>query len=66
MYKVLPPDAQRIHLWEQQLPAVDDAQNSESEWSGKFFAKWLASFCRKTQNITLNQGLTGLFLLFFP
>jgi pimeloyl-ACP methyl ester carboxylesterase len=43
MYKVLPPDAQRIHLWEQQLPAVDDAQNSESEWSGKFFAKWLAS-----------------------
>jgi hypothetical protein len=43
MYKVLPPDAQRIHLWAQQLPAVDDAQNSETEWSGEFFAKWLAA-----------------------
>jgi len=43
MYKVLPADAQQMHLWAQQLPGVYDAQNSETEWSGEFFAKWLAT-----------------------
>jgi pimeloyl-ACP methyl ester carboxylesterase len=42
MYKVLPPDEQKMHLWAQLLPAVYDAQNSETEWSGEYFAKWLA------------------------
>ena len=43
MYKVLPADARQMHLWAQQLPGVYDAQNSETEWSGEFFAKWLAT-----------------------
>jgi pimeloyl-ACP methyl ester carboxylesterase len=42
MYKVLPPDEQKMHLWAQLLPAVYDAENSETEWSGEYFAKWLA------------------------
>jgi pimeloyl-ACP methyl ester carboxylesterase len=42
MYKVLPPEEQKMHLWAQQLPGVYDAQNSETEWSGEYFAKWLA------------------------
>ncbi len=41
-YKVLPPDEQRMHLWAQQLPGVYDAQNSETQWSDEYFAKWLA------------------------
>jgi len=43
MYKVLPPDEQKMHLWAQLLPAVYDALNSETEWSGEYFAKWLAT-----------------------
>jgi pimeloyl-ACP methyl ester carboxylesterase len=42
IYKALPPDAQAMHLWAQLLPAVYDAENSETEWSGEYFAKWLA------------------------
>jgi pimeloyl-ACP methyl ester carboxylesterase len=43
IYKVLPPNAQEMHLWAQLLPAVYDAENSETEWSGEYFAKWLAA-----------------------
>ena len=43
MYKVLPPDEQTMHLWAQQLPGVYDAQNSETQWSDEYFAKWLAT-----------------------
>jgi pimeloyl-ACP methyl ester carboxylesterase len=43
IYKVLPPDEQEMHLWAQLLPAVYDAQNSETEWSREYFAKWLAA-----------------------
>lgn len=42
-YKVLPPDEQRMHLWAQQLPGVYDAENSETQWSDEYFAKWLAT-----------------------
>ena len=42
MFKVLPPDAQQMQLWAQQQPGVYDAENSETEWSGEYFAKWLA------------------------
>jgi hypothetical protein len=42
MFKVLPPDQQKMQLWAQQLPAVYDAQNSETQLSGEYFAKWLA------------------------
>jgi pimeloyl-ACP methyl ester carboxylesterase len=43
MYKVLPPDEQTMHLWAQRLPGVYDAQNSETQWSDEYFAKWLAT-----------------------
>jgi len=43
MYKVLPVDAQAMHLWAQQLPGVYDAQNSETQFSEEYFAKWLAA-----------------------
>ena len=43
MFKVLPPDEQKMHLWAQQLASVYDAQNSETEWSDEYFAKWLAT-----------------------
>lgn len=42
MYKVLPPDEQKMHLWAQLLPTVYDAENSETEWSEEYFATWLA------------------------
>src|SRR5205814_2331253 len=32
-----------MHLWAQRLPGVYDAQNSETQWSGEYFAKWLAT-----------------------
>ncbi|MBV8865648.1 MAG: hypothetical protein JO210_09675, partial [Acidobacteriaceae bacterium] len=43
IYKVLPPDEQAMHLWAQRLPGVYDAENSETQWSGEYFAKWLAT-----------------------
>ena len=32
-----------MHLWAQQLPGVYDAENSETQWSEEYFAKWLAT-----------------------
>ena len=43
MYKVLPEDEQAMHLWAQRLPGVYDSENSETQWSGEYFAKWLAT-----------------------
>ena len=43
MYKVLPPDAQKLQLWAQALPEMEDAESSQREWSGEYFAKWLAA-----------------------
>jgi pimeloyl-ACP methyl ester carboxylesterase len=42
MYKVLPPGQQKLRLWAQALPEIEDAENSQREWSGEYFAKWLA------------------------
>jgi len=42
MYKVLPPDAQKLQLWAQVLPEMEDSESSQREWSGEYFAKWLA------------------------
>jgi pimeloyl-ACP methyl ester carboxylesterase len=42
MFKVLPSEEQQMQLWAQQLPAVYDAQSSETQWSGEYFAKWLS------------------------
>jgi pimeloyl-ACP methyl ester carboxylesterase len=42
MYKALPPAAQKWQLWAQGLPEINEAENSQREWSGEYFAKWLA------------------------
>lgn len=43
MYKVLPPEQQKWQLWAQALPQIEDAEGSQMEWSGEYFAKWLAT-----------------------
>jgi hypothetical protein len=36
-------EQQTMHLWAQLLPGVYDGQNSETQWSDEYFAKWLAT-----------------------
>jgi len=43
MFKVLPELEQQMQLWAQQQPGVYDAQQSETQWSGEYFARWLAA-----------------------
>jgi len=43
MYNVLPPAQQKMQLWAQALPEIEDAENSQREWSGEYFAKWQAT-----------------------
>ena len=42
LYKALPAADQSLHLWAQNLPEVEDAENSQREWSDQSFARWLA------------------------
>ena len=42
MYKSLPPAEQKLQLWAQALPAIEDAENNQREWSEVYFAQWLA------------------------
>lgn len=42
MYKSLPKSEQKLQLWAQSLPAMEDAENSQREWSEVYFAQWLA------------------------
>jgi pimeloyl-ACP methyl ester carboxylesterase len=42
IYKSLPAGDQSLHLWAQNLPEVEDAENSQREWSDQYFARWLA------------------------
>jgi pimeloyl-ACP methyl ester carboxylesterase len=43
LYKVLPAAEQKAQLWAQALPGMEDAEGSQLEWSGEYFAKWLAT-----------------------
>lgn len=43
MYRVLPAAEQKMQIWAQSLPQIDEAENSQREWSGEYFAKWLAT-----------------------
>lgn len=43
LYNVLPPAEQKLQLWAQSLPQIEDAENSQRQWSGEYFAKWLAT-----------------------
>ena len=42
LYKKLPEADQSLHLWAQNLPEIEDAENSQREWSDQSFARWLA------------------------
>jgi len=41
MYKVLPEADQKLQLWAQKLLEMQDAEASQTDWSGEYFAKWL-------------------------
>lgn len=43
MYNVLSPVEKKLQLWAQSLPEIEDAENSQREWSGEYFANWLAT-----------------------
>jgi len=43
MFAILPAEQQAMQLWAQQQPGVYDAENSETQWSDEYFAKWLAA-----------------------
>jgi pimeloyl-ACP methyl ester carboxylesterase len=43
MYNVLPFAEQNLRRWAQSLPEIDDAENSQRQWSAEYFAKWLAT-----------------------
>jgi pimeloyl-ACP methyl ester carboxylesterase len=42
VYKTLPTSDQKLHLWALSLPAMQDAENSQREWSEVYYAQWLA------------------------
>ena len=42
LYKHLPVREQKLQLWAQAQPSLDDAENSQREWSEVYFAQWLA------------------------
>ncbi|MBS1803767.1 MAG: alpha/beta hydrolase [Acidobacteria bacterium] len=42
LYKHLPVREQKLQLWAQAQPSVEDAENSQREWSEVYFAQWLA------------------------
>jgi pimeloyl-ACP methyl ester carboxylesterase len=41
MYKVLPDADQKLQLWAQKLIEIQDAEASQTDWSGEYFSKWL-------------------------
>jgi len=43
LYKALPPPQQAMQLWAQSLPSMEDAENSQRQWSVEYFAKWLGA-----------------------
>jgi pimeloyl-ACP methyl ester carboxylesterase len=42
LYKQLLAADQSLQLWAQNLPEIEDAENSQREWSDQSFARWLA------------------------
>lgn len=43
IYKVLPEAQQKLQLWAQSRWEIDDAEDSQRQWSSEYFAKWLAA-----------------------
>jgi pimeloyl-ACP methyl ester carboxylesterase len=42
VYKRLPIREQKLQLWAQAQPSLEDAENSQREWSEVYFSQWLA------------------------
>jgi pimeloyl-ACP methyl ester carboxylesterase len=42
LYKALPAAEQKLQIWAQGLPQLEDAENSQREWSDQYFSRWLA------------------------
>jgi pimeloyl-ACP methyl ester carboxylesterase len=42
VYKSLPSEDQRLHIWAEGLPALEDAESNQREWSEVYFAQWLS------------------------
>jgi pimeloyl-ACP methyl ester carboxylesterase len=40
IYLRLPLTAQKMRIWAQSLPALDDAEASQREWSAEYFERW--------------------------
>jgi pimeloyl-ACP methyl ester carboxylesterase len=40
LYRRLPLSSQKLRLWAQSLPALEDAEASQREWSTEYFARW--------------------------
>jgi pimeloyl-ACP methyl ester carboxylesterase len=40
-YDRLPTHEQQLHAWASALPALEDAENSQRQWSGEYFARWI-------------------------
>jgi pimeloyl-ACP methyl ester carboxylesterase len=40
LFTRLPPREQQLHAWAAALPTLEDAENSQREWSAEYFAKW--------------------------
>jgi hypothetical protein len=63
VYNVLPLIQQKMQLWAQSLLEIEDAENSQREWSGEYFAKWLATpqtgILRSTALIVLARAEGG-------
>jgi hypothetical protein len=41
IYRVLPEADQKLQLWAQSLPEIQDAEASQTDWSGEYFAMWM-------------------------
>jgi hypothetical protein len=50
LYRVLPTAVQKLQLWAQSQPVMYDAESSQLEWSGEYFAKWMSSPQKGTLN----------------
>jgi len=43
LYKALPESDQKLQIWAQSQLGMQDAEGSQMEWSGEYFAKWMKS-----------------------
>ena len=41
MYKVLPEADQKLQIWAESQLEIQDAETSQMEWSGEYFANWM-------------------------